>query len=362
MVLALLSLARERLGWQRVWPCRLVVDCEVEAPGAVGVRARAKTVPGRLGHVCEADVGDERHEGVARHQRLAVVANAEADTAGHRDVLEREPIDVAAAPHRRLEVDATLTLQHGVAIRDVAQPPTHLRADGEAAPPSLGARDVADEDVLRRDPEVEAKPVEARLDAHAVVRVLDPHVLDQRIPAAVEVDAVRVADAIHRGQDAQPPDVDVLGVGGDERPERRVLEGQCARRRDCWLRRRRPSAGSEHTEPRHVLRLDELRAAGDLTKDGVVAGRVVACGAVLPPGLALTVEHPAAGEGHVGSVVRANHRRVAQRAHNNLVRRRARREAVLVVAPAVAHQRRDERVVVPVCRREQRPIDPQHLV
>ena len=49
----------------------------------------------------------------------------------------------------------------------------------------LSARNIAHKDILCGDCQVEAKPHEATLDAHAVVRVLDPQVLNKRVATRV---------------------------------------------------------------------------------------------------------------------------------------------------------------------------------
>ena len=70
-------------------------------------------------------------------------------------------------------------------------------------------------------------------------------------------------------QDAQVRNMNILGVGRRDGPERRVLEGE------------RGPANDPQTVDK--LCLDEFGATGHLTEARVVMWRVVAFGAIVPP-------------------------------------------------------------------------------
>lgn len=144
----------------------LAVDCQIEALRAVGFRTVAEALANSLPHVHKMQVRNERDVVVPVHKWLAVRSHAKVHTIGV-NVLERQIMDVTAAPNGGLDVDAAFTMQDGVSIRDVAHAATHFRSDGKPASATLRAGDVANEDILSRDTQVEPVAVETRFDANA---------------------------------------------------------------------------------------------------------------------------------------------------------------------------------------------------
>eukprot|EP01050_Picozoa_sp_SAG11_P005015 SAG11_NODE_337_length_10541_cov_14.862574_4_plen_403_part_00 len=132
-----------------------------------------------------------------------------ADATWIDNVLEQDVMDIATTTDHAEQREATFAVEDRVSVRDIAYS-VGLDPDTEATTAASRTSNIAHEDIFRRDAQVHAIALRSTVHADAVIGVFDKDPSDDGVPRGGDIDPVRVANDVHRREDAEVVDADAL--------------------------------------------------------------------------------------------------------------------------------------------------------